>query len=113
VATPARSEDGELRRYLVELRRPGAGWAELREIAERARLVAGELRTAGTPVRFLRSVYVPEDDACFLLYEAPSEDSLQEALGKAGLAASRVATALQATESARGEHGQDVSATPS
>lgn len=96
MSTP--SESGELRRYLVELRRPGAGWAELRQVAERARRAAGELRTAGTPVRFLRSVYVPEDDVCFLLYEAPSELSIREALAKAGLPAGRVATTVPATE---------------
>jgi hypothetical protein len=109
VATRARRPTEALHRYLVELHRPGAGWAELGQTAERARQVAGALRAAGTPVRFLRSVYVPEDDACFLLYEAPSEDLLREALGKAGLAASHVATTLPATESAQGEHAQEVS----
>lgn len=101
VATPARTPEGELRRYLVELRRPDAGWAELRQTADRARRIAEELRADGRPVRFLRSVYVPEDDVCFLLYEAPSEDSLREALARAGLAAGRVTTTLPATEAWR------------
>jgi len=98
VATPAPSENGELRRYLVELRLSGTGWTELRQVAERARLGVRELRAAATPVRFLRAVYVPEDDACYLLYEAPSELPVREALARAGLPAGRVATTVPATE---------------
>lgn len=59
-------------RYLVELRRPDEGWTELRAAADQARRAAAEMRAAGVPVRFLRSVYVPEDDACFFLFEGPS-----------------------------------------
>lgn len=102
MAMSAPSENGELRRYLIELRPPDTGWAQVSQIAERARLAARELRAAGTPVRFLRSVYVPEDDACYLLYEAPSEASLREALTAAGLTATRIASALPLTEGVGG-----------
>jgi hypothetical protein len=43
------------------------------------------MRREGTPVRFLRSIFVPEDDTCFLLYEAPSARSVRQAAGRAGL----------------------------
>jgi hypothetical protein len=43
------------------------------------------MRREGTPVRFLRSIFVPENDACFLLYEAPTARSVREAAGRAGL----------------------------
>ena len=59
-------------RFLVELRRPDEGWGEVRAAADEARRAAAELRAAGVPVRFHRSVYVPEDDACFFLFEGPS-----------------------------------------
>lgn len=98
MATCASSPAEQPRRYLVELHRPDAGWAELREAAGRARETAAALRATGTPVRFLRSVYVPEDDVCFLLFEAPSEDTVRDALGRAGLAAGAVATTLAGGE---------------
>jgi hypothetical protein len=36
-------------------------------------------------VRFLRSIFVPENDTCFLLYEAPTAKTVREAAGRAGL----------------------------
>lgn len=73
----------ELERYLVELERPTAGWGGIQEAAARAREAAGELRGDGLPVRFLRSVYVPEDDTCFFLYEGPSREAVQLAVQRA------------------------------
>ncbi len=67
-------------------------------MAERARRAAEVLGAGGAPVRFLRSVYVPEDDTCFLLYEAPAEDIVAAALARAGLRAGRLATTLAAAE---------------
>jgi hypothetical protein len=43
------------------------------------------MRREGTRVRFLRSVYVPEDDACFQLYEAASAEAVREAAERAEL----------------------------
>jgi hypothetical protein len=36
-------------------------------------------------VRFLRSVFVPEDETCFYLYEAASVDDVREAARRAAL----------------------------
>jgi uncharacterized protein DUF4242 len=78
-----------LARYTVELRRPPAGWGELSDATARARHAARELREEGLQVRLLRSVFVPEDDACFLLYEGPSAEAVRTAVGRAGLSATR------------------------
>lgn len=59
-------------RYLVEFRRPAEGWGDVRAAADGARRISAEMRAMGVPVRFLRSVYVPEDDSCFFLFEGPS-----------------------------------------
>ncbi len=96
VAARARRLAEAPRRYLVELNRLDAGWAALQQTAARARRTVEELRADGRPIRFLRSVYVPEDDACFLLYEAPSEALVREALEKAGLASGGMATTVGA-----------------
>ena len=44
-----------------------------------------ELTDAGRPVRCVRSIFVPEDETHYLLYEAHSTDLVAEALHRAGL----------------------------
>ena len=77
-------------RYTVELSLPDAGCADVQEAAARAREA-----TQDGPVRFLRSIYVPEDDACFLLYEGPSAQSVKAAALRAKLGVRRVEAALK------------------
>jgi hypothetical protein len=80
--------------YLVELyvaRSDGAG-AERR--GDRARLAAEQLAYEGVAVRYLRSIFVPEDETCFYLYEAPSPDVVREAARRAGFVSERVTEAV-------------------
>jgi hypothetical protein len=77
-------------RYTVELRMPQAGWADVQAAAARARAAC-----EGGPVRFLRSIFVPEDDACFFLYEGPSAQSVRAAALRARLGVRRVDAALR------------------
>jgi hypothetical protein len=79
----------ELARYTVEVRRPQEGWEHLQQATARARRVAHDMRAEGTPVRLLRSIFVPEDDTCFLLYEALSSEAVRTALRRADLSAGR------------------------
>jgi Nickel responsive protein SCO4226-like len=77
--------------FLVELyvsREDGAG---VERGAESARLAAEELTREGTPVRYLRSIFVPEDETCFFLYEAASADAVREAAQRAGVVFERIA----------------------
>ena len=48
------------------------------------------MRTAGIPVRFLRSVFVPEDESCFFLYEGPNTDAVRDAAGRAELTVAHI-----------------------
>jgi histidinol-phosphate/aromatic aminotransferase/cobyric acid decarboxylase-like protein len=82
-------------RYTVELRLPDAGWADVQEAAARARQATEQMRREGKRVRFLRSIFVPEDDACFFLYEGPSEQSVRAAARRAKLGVRRVDAALR------------------
>jgi hypothetical protein len=66
--------------------------------AERARLAAEELSGAGTPVRYLRSIFVPEDETCFYLYQADSADVVREAAERAALPFERVAETVTEPE---------------
>ncbi len=83
-------------RYLVELRRSDAGWEAVEGLAARARLTAGELRREGTPVRFLRTIFVPEDETCFLLYEGPSVEAVREATRRAAIPTEHIVEAVPA-----------------
>ena len=58
---------------------------------ERANRAAVELTSEGTPVRFVRSIFVPSDETCFLLYEARSVDAVREAATRASLSYEHVA----------------------
>lgn len=62
--------------------------------AARARLVAEQLTREGTPVRYVRSIFVPEDETCFHLYEAASADAVRAAAERAALPFERVAEAV-------------------
>jgi Nickel responsive protein SCO4226-like len=80
-----------MKEYLVELyvscaERDGVG-----RRAKRAQRAALELTAAGTPVRFVRSIFVPTDETCLLLFEAPSIDAVREAAHRAELPFDHVA----------------------
>ncbi len=80
----------ELARYTVELRRPRGGWSYLQQATARARRAAEEMQLEGMPVRFLRSIFVPEDDSCFFLYEGPTAAAVRDAAVRAQLGAMQV-----------------------
>jgi hypothetical protein len=84
-----------LARYTVELRLPRTGWADLEEAVTRAMQASEQLRREGEQVRFLRSIFVPEDDACFFLYEGTSVQTVRAAALRADLGVRRVDAALR------------------
>jgi hypothetical protein len=91
----------KLARYTVELRLPETGWQELQQATARARRTTDEMRREGAQVRFLRSIFVPEDDACFFLYEGPSAQTVRAAAIRAELGVLQVDAALQLEGEAR------------
>lgn len=54
------------------------------------RIAAEQLVAEGIPLRFLRLIFVPEDETLFLLYDAPSAAAVEEAVTRAGLQCDRV-----------------------
>ncbi|MET0200922.1 MAG: nickel-binding protein [Gaiellaceae bacterium] len=62
--------------------------------ADRARLAAEELALRGTPVRYLSSIFLPEDETCFHLYEASSAEAIREVAQRAELSFERVLEAI-------------------
>lgn len=62
-------------------------------IAERARAAAEAVSRSGRRVRCVSSIFVPEDETCFVLYEADTLDDVRDAATRAGLVFERVAVA--------------------
>ena len=86
----------------MEVNRPERGFLDVQALADRSRAAADELSQAGTPLRFLRSIYVPEDESCFLLFEAESVQAVEQAASHAGLGAWRTVEALRTEEENEG-----------
>jgi hypothetical protein len=80
--------------YVVERYLPGLDQQELRRSLERLSEAAAELRNEGMPVRYLGSTIVPEDEACFCQFDAPSEAAVAEANRRAGVPVSRIVAAV-------------------
>jgi hypothetical protein len=84
--------------YLVELYVARSDGAGAERCGDRARLAAEELALEGVPVRYVRSIFVPEDETCFYLYEATSPDVVREAARRAGFTSERVTEAVSSTK---------------
>ena len=87
--------------YLVERYVSRSDAEALQLGAGRARREAERLSREGTPVRLVRSIFVPEDETCFYLYEAESSDAVIEAARRAELRVDRIAQTV--TESWKGD----------
>jgi hypothetical protein len=73
------------------------------ELVARARSATGRLRGGRMPCTFLRSIYLPGDEICFLVFEASSADAVAEAARHAEIAFERIIEAelLPETSAAR------------
>jgi uncharacterized protein DUF4242 len=79
--------------FLVELYVARSNGRMVARCAARAQAAAEALSHSGTRVRYVSSIFVPEDETCFLLYEADSVDAVETAARNARLTFERVAEA--------------------
>jgi muconolactone delta-isomerase len=63
-------------RFLVEIELSEAGWLDVQRLSAEIRAAADELARAGTVVRVLRTISVPEEESCFLLFDGESADAV-------------------------------------
>jgi hypothetical protein len=84
--------------FLVEAYMPAT--SDLIDLDARARLAATRLTEAGTEVRYMRAIFVPDDETCFLLFEAATSDAVHAASERAGLSAQRIVEAVGVTSDA-------------
>jgi hypothetical protein len=64
--------------FLVELYLSPTDSDAVDRLAECARIAAEEQCGRGVPVRYVRSISVPEEETWFLFYDAPSREAASE-----------------------------------
>jgi hypothetical protein len=77
-------------RYMVERHLPGFTSEQLPGAAGAAKNAAAEMTDEGTPVRYLRSTFIPSEEKCFCLFEGDSTQTVKEANKRAGLPYERI-----------------------
>jgi hypothetical protein len=78
--------------FLVEAYTPAGSPVGDTEL--RAARAAEQLSGEGEPVRYVRAIFVPEDETCFFLFEAPSAAAAGEASRRAAIEFERIVEAV-------------------
>jgi hypothetical protein len=79
-----------VREFLVEMYVSRADSAAVGRSAKCARRAAEDLARTGRRVRYVRSIFVPEDETCLHLYAADSAEDVCQAARRAALPFERV-----------------------
>ena len=77
--------------FLVEAYTPAT--IKLADVEERARCAADHLAQAGTDVRYVRAIFVPEDELCLHLLDAASVEAAHDLIRQAGISPDRIVEA--------------------
>ena len=80
--------------YLAEAYVPRPRAHELYAQERRARAAARDLCAEGTAIRFVRSIFVPADEICLLVFDAASAEAVGEACARAAVRLERVVEAI-------------------
>lgn len=80
--------------YLVERYLPGIQPDQLAAAAGSAKRTTEVMTQEGTPVRYLRSTFIPGEDKCFCLFEGPSANAVKDANERAQLPYERITEAM-------------------
>ncbi len=76
--------------YMVERTLPGYTGEQVADAAKSARQITAIMTGEGTPIRYLRSTFIPGEDKCYCLFDGPSPDVVQTANDRAGLPVERI-----------------------
>ncbi|MBV8083377.1 MAG: DUF4242 domain-containing protein, partial [Chloroflexi bacterium] len=91
---PSPNGEETMSRFLVERYLPGFTADQLAGAAAAAKKASAELSAQGTPVRYLRSTFVPGQEKCFCLFEGPSAEAVRQANERASLPFDSIAEAV-------------------
>jgi Protein of unknown function (DUF4242) len=76
--------------YLVERYLPGMSEADVRAGLARVDAACAELRTTGTEISYLGSIFLPLEEACFCRFDGDRPESVVEVNERAPLAFARI-----------------------
>ncbi|HYU19388.1 MAG TPA: DUF4242 domain-containing protein [Chloroflexota bacterium] len=79
--------------YVVERYLPGITSEQLGAAAARAKSTTAQMSKEGTPVRYLRSTFIPSEEKCACLFEGPSVEAVEQANERAQIPFERVVEA--------------------
>jgi len=82
-------------RYLVEAYMPQSRARDARAAGRDARLAAEQLAREGTPVHYVRTTFVPNDETCFHVFESADKETVGEVCRRAGIGSARIVQALE------------------
>jgi hypothetical protein len=85
-------------KFLVERYLPALTPEQLGAAASAAKATTASMRNEGTPVRYLRSTFIPGEDKCYCLFEGPSADIVKTANERAQLPYERIVDAMHVAE---------------
>jgi hypothetical protein len=86
--------------YLVEVYMPRLRGPEAEASGRRACEAAEALAREGVPIRYIRTMFVQDDETCFHLFEAPGPAAVEEVSQRAALGCARIVGAIEASGSA-------------
>jgi hypothetical protein len=81
--------------YLVEHYLPGITPEAFRTSTDRVRATARAMARGGVPIRYLRSILVPADEAAFCVFTAASIELIEQLYARAGVRFDRIVAALE------------------
>ncbi len=83
--------------YMVERELKGIPMSDLAAAQQLAIRKANEYRASGTPMRYIRSTFAPEDGRCMCLFEAERAEDVRRLNDEARIPYTRVVEALDLT----------------
>jgi hypothetical protein len=83
-----------MREYVGEQYLPAQDAGGAAQLADAARAAADQMRREGTPVHYVRSIFIAEDETCIHLYRADSIDAVRAAAARSSLKLERIAEAI-------------------
>lgn len=83
--------------YMVERSLKGIAMSDLAAAQQAAIATSKRFSAEGTPVRYIRSTFVPESGACMCLFEASGAEAVKRVNEEAKIPFDRVTEALDLT----------------
>ena len=89
--------------FVAERYLSAADGASATRDARSARSAADQLARDGTPVRFVRSIFIPADETCMYVFEADSIEVVRAVAARASLQVERISEAISEPQTRNGQ----------